>query len=279
MRTAIGTALVTAAVALLPVPPVRAAVERLEIVERTPFARGTQFGEAGAYEKIRGIAHFALDPLAPANARIADLKLAPRDARGRVTFESEFVLLRPVSARDSTLLYDVNNRGNIAILGQINGHRPADNDPSSVSDAGDGFLMRHGFTLLFSAWTWDVAPQGAGARPLVLRPPVARGADGAAITGPVANEFIVAAPAALAVYAGLLGLSYEPAIADDPAALLTERARPDVLVDEEVGDREVRIVDHERRVEREKARSVVGRVEAEAPPQQPRKRHDPRRDE
>jgi len=29
MRTAIGTALVTAAVALLPVPPVRAAVERL----------------------------------------------------------------------------------------------------------------------------------------------------------------------------------------------------------------------------------------------------------
>src|ERR1700676_2619516 len=99
---------------------VQAAVERVEVLERTAFAPGVRFGDAGDYEKIRGIAYFALDPNARANARIVDLKHAPRDGRGRVRFQSEFMLLRPVRARDSTLLYDVNNRGAIAILGQVN---------------------------------------------------------------------------------------------------------------------------------------------------------------
>jgi hypothetical protein len=206
--------------------PARAAVERVEVLERVPFAPGVGFGEAGAYEKIRAIAHFALDPSAPANARIVDLKHAPRDAHGRATFASEFVLLRPVSARSSTLIYDVNNRGRIAMLGQVNGRSPANNDPATAADAGDGFLMRHGFTLLFSAWTWDVAPQPAGAKPLVFAPPVASGPGVAAITGPVQNEFIVGAATDVATYAGTAGLTYEPATPDDPSARLTERARP-----------------------------------------------------
>ncbi|HXA39033.1 MAG TPA: alpha/beta hydrolase domain-containing protein [Phenylobacterium sp.] len=204
----------------------RAAVERVEVTERTPFAGGMSFGAAGAYEKIRGVAHFALDPNAAANARIVDLKLAPRDARGRVVFDSPFVMLRPVKARDSTLIYDVNNRGNIGILGQVNGRSPALNDPTTAADAGDGFLMRHGFTLLFSAWTWDVAPPPPGGKPLVFAPPVAKGPGGAAITGPVENEFTVDAPAEVATYAGMAGLTYEPATPDDPKAVLTARARP-----------------------------------------------------
>ena len=226
MRSSIGPALLALA-ALVTTPAVRAAVLRVEIVERTPFAPGVLFGDAGAYEKIRGIAHFGLDPYASANARIVDLKRARRDARGRVVFESEFVLLRPFHARDSTLLYDVNNRGGIAILGQVNGRTPANNDPSTAADAGDGFLMRHGFTLLFSAWTWDVAPQAAGVRPLILRPPVAKADDGSALFGPVANEFIVSTPTEVTSYAGMRGLTYEPATADDPSAVLTERTRPD----------------------------------------------------
>jgi len=204
-----------------------AGVERVEVTERTPFAAGTSFGAVGAYEKIRGVAWFALDPNAAANARIVDLKLAPRDARGRVVFKSEFVMLRPVRAQSSTLLYDVNNRGGIGILGQIDGRSPANNDPTTVADAGDGFLMRRGFTLLFSAWTWDVAPQPPGARPLVFAPPVAKGPGGAPITGLVENEFTVSAPAEVASYAGMRGLTYEPMTPDDPAAVLTERARPD----------------------------------------------------
>lgn len=203
-----------------------AAVERIEVTERVPFAPGVSFGEYGAYEKIRGVAYYALDPKAAANAVIVDLKRAPRDKKGRVLFSSEFVLLRPTGAQPTTLLYDVNNRGNIAILGQVNGRSPAQNDPATAADAGDGFLMRHGFSLLFSAWTWDVAPTVAAdgappSRPLVFAPPVARG-----VKGKVYNEFTVNAPTDIVTYAGMRGLTYEPATVNDPHAQLTQRARP-----------------------------------------------------
>ena len=72
-----------------------ARVERIEIVSREPFVAGTEFGEAGAYEKLRGRAFFVLDPNAAANAPIADLALAPRNARGLVEFNAEFLVLRP----------------------------------------------------------------------------------------------------------------------------------------------------------------------------------------
>jgi hypothetical protein len=200
----------------------QAALERIEVIERVPFAPGVTFGEFGAYEKIRGVAYYALDPKLKANQAIADLNHAKRDARGRVVFSSEFILLRPTGTQSSTLLYDVNNRGGIAIMGQVNGRSPANNDPTTAADAGDGFLMRHGFSLLFSAWTWDVAPPPAGARPLVFAPPVASG-----VKGKVQNEFTVNAPAASTTYAGMRGLTYEPAKANDPHAQLTARARPD----------------------------------------------------
>ena len=207
--------------------PAESAVTKIDILEHVPFAGGAGFGETGPYEKFRGIAHFALDPDAPANRAIVDLKRAPRDAHGLVTFDSMFVLLRPVKALASTLLYDVNNRGHIAILGQVNGKTPLNNDPTTLEDAGDGFLMQHGFTLLFSAWTWDVAPIAPADKPLAFTPPVAYHADGSPIHGRVENEFIVNAPADIATYAGMRGLTYEPATPDDPHAVLTARAKPD----------------------------------------------------
>src|SRR5258707_15090790 len=73
----------------------QAAVERIEILERLPLAGGQPFGKAGAYEKLRGRAWFALDPKAAANAAIADLKLAPRDPRGLVLFSADFFMMRP----------------------------------------------------------------------------------------------------------------------------------------------------------------------------------------
>jgi hypothetical protein len=204
----------------------RAEVVGIEVLERSSFASGVNFGDAGAYEKIRGVAKFSLDPNTAANQRIVDLKLAPRDAAGRVTFESSFILLRPVKARTATLVYDVNNRGGIAILGQMDGASPANNDPTTVADAGDGFLMRHGFTLLFSAWTWDVAPQSPGVKPLIFVAPVAHQSDGTSITGLVENEFTVNAPKDVTVYAGMRGLTYEPATPNDSAAILSARSRP-----------------------------------------------------
>src|SRR5205807_472948 len=86
----------------------RAALDRIEILERQTLADGAAFGSAGPYEKIRGRAWFALDPASPANAAIVDLALAPRDGAGHVVFASDFLMLRPLDpARgNGALLYE-----------------------------------------------------------------------------------------------------------------------------------------------------------------------------
>jgi hypothetical protein len=206
--------------------PATAKVERIEIVSRQPFAGGAAFGQAGAYEKLRGRAYFTLDPSAAANAPIADLALAPRNARGLVEFAADFLMLRPTDAarRNGTLIYEVNNRGSIVMLRQLN-EAPAGNDPSTVADAGNGFLFKQGFTLLWSAWATDVAPTSGDHR-LVLKAPVAT-KDGAPITGKVAYEVIVDFPASVARFTGNMGTAYPPVQEGAPDAILTERDRPD----------------------------------------------------
>jgi hypothetical protein len=208
------------------VAPAAARVERIEILSRQPFAAGAEFGPAGAYEKLRGRAFFALDPNAVANAPIADLKLAPRNQRGLVEFSADFLMLRPVdpARRNGTLLYEVNNRGNIAILRQLN-EASLSNDPNSTADAGNGFMFRQGFTLLWSAWATDVAAMPGDNR-LVLRAPIATH-DGAPITGKVAYELIVNLPTAQSRFTGIFGTAYPPASDGASDAALTERDRPD----------------------------------------------------
>ncbi|MGC1301275.1 MAG: hypothetical protein WA840_02770, partial [Caulobacteraceae bacterium] len=198
----------------------RAEVERVEITSRKPCAHcKAPAGEP--YEELRGRAVFALDPNDPANARIADLKVAPRDRRGKVVFASDFFVLRPVHAADSTLLYDVNNRG-----GPVT--EALDYGPDANGRFGDsGFLARHGFTVVSSAWAWDITPEKGDGPKLVFSPPVAHGPGGRPITGRVANEFIVDAPAGEASFVGIDGRAYPMAVADDPAAVLTARRRPD----------------------------------------------------
>jgi len=66
-------------VLLLTVPPASLArVARIEITERVPFAGGMVFGEVGAYEKIKGKLHYAVDPKNRHNAQVIDLGLASK---------------------------------------------------------------------------------------------------------------------------------------------------------------------------------------------------------
>lgn len=135
----------------------RAEVVRVEVSERSAFADGMSFGVAGAYERIRGRMYLETDPLSDANARISDLKLAPRNARGKVESWTDFFLLKPADARkgNGQLLYDVHNRGNMLALWTFNdGERT--NDPRSAAHAGNGFLMRHGFSVLWCGWNGEV---------------------------------------------------------------------------------------------------------------------------
>ena len=132
---------------------VKAEIVRIEITSQTPYAGGKVFGAAGAYVLVRGRFYGELDPSHPANRNVVDLRNAPRNARDRVEYSADFDLLRPADPfkGNGTLFYDVNNRGNKRIVHLLN-DTPADNALASAESAGDGFLMRHGFTIAWSGW-------------------------------------------------------------------------------------------------------------------------------
>lgn len=168
-------------------PVARGEVERIEVTSRSTFAAGREFGDVGAYEKVRGRLFYAVDPENAANAPVVDLALAPRGADGRVRFSGDFVLLKPVDLRRGRrrLLYDVNNRGNLYMLRHFN-DAAASNDPSGPAHAGNGFLMAQGYSLLWTAWNWDVR---AGGDRLQIELPIATEA-GAPIRQRIVAEIV-----------------------------------------------------------------------------------------
>src|SRR3989454_2685475 len=138
---------------------------------------GRPFGAAGAYEKLAGILRFAVDPAHPANQSVTDLGLAPQNASGLVESWADFYLLVPADpARGNRrLLLDVPNRGRKVALGMFNS-TPRVPDPSTPEDFGNGFLMRHGYTVAWCGWQHDV-PRRDGLMALTV--PAARGNGGA----------------------------------------------------------------------------------------------------
>lgn len=157
----------------------------LDIAAPESFAGGASFGATGAYETLRGRVTFAVDPDAPAQATVTDLAHAPRDADGRVRFSATFEILRPVDpARSGRVLYDFGNRGNKRAV-QFFNDAPACNRPSTLEHAGNGFLMRRGYTVVWMGWQGDVLP---GNDRMLLQVPVARLAEGP-VTGITRSEF------------------------------------------------------------------------------------------
>jgi hypothetical protein len=130
------------------------AVVRLEVTRREPVLGGAPFGAGGPYEKIEGVLHLAVDPSAPVHEPIADLGLAPRNARGLVESSADFYLLRPLTG-NRRLLLDIPNRGRKIALGMFNS-TPRSNDPTTREDFGNGFLMRHGYAVAWIGWQPDV---------------------------------------------------------------------------------------------------------------------------
>jgi hypothetical protein len=163
--------------------PAEAGVSRMEIASREPFAGGEAFGGTGAYERIVGRFYGELDPADKLNAEIVDLDKAPRNPRGWVEYSSDFFILKPVDMAkgNGALLYDVNNRGNKRALLQFN-DAPPRNDPRTAEDAGNGFLMRHGFTVVWSGWLPDLPNINSNLR---IQVPAAAG-----LTGRVWDEFL-----------------------------------------------------------------------------------------
>lgn len=159
----------------------------LNVAGTTVVAGGASFGAVGPYEKVTGSLTVALDPGDPRNAVITDLSLAPRDARGRVDYTAQFLMLRPVDlARgNGELLYEVNNRGNLLGLSAFD-DAPFGNNPTTAADLGNGFLMERGYTYLSVGWQGDLVPS---ANVLSVQFPVATAAGGKAITQRIAVEY------------------------------------------------------------------------------------------
>jgi alpha/beta hydrolase family protein len=200
------------------------AITDISVTDIADFAAGHEFGAAGAYVRIKGVARGMLDPDAAANAGIVDLDKAPRNAKGLVEYASDFDILRP---RDplrgsSILVYDVPNRGSKRIfnlLDDVLPSSPGSNDPKTVENAGLGFLLGRGYSLVWSGWD-PGAPRANGnlgadfpaalenGRPLVRR---------------IRDEFHFGTRSP--GDGSVRRLSYPAASTDQPAARLTVRDR------------------------------------------------------
>src|SRR5580658_577241 len=193
------------------------AITDISVTDIASFADGHEFGAAGAYVRIKGVARGMLNPAAPCNAGIADLDKAPVNAKGLVEYATDFDILRPKDPLrgSSILVYDVPNRGSKRIfnlLDDIPANDPArTNDPKTREDAGLGFCLGRGYSLAWSGWDPGAprANNGLGAefpaalergRPIVRR--IRAAGDGS-----------------------VRRLSYPAASTDQPAARLTVRDR------------------------------------------------------
>ncbi len=199
---------------------------QLEIRDRRPFADGERFGAVGAYERIAGRAHYRVDPLAPAQAGVTDIRLAPRDADGLVRFSADVFILQPADPAlgNRRLFFDWGNRGNKRALQYFCDARHS-NDPETAAHAGNGFLFRRGYTIVFGAWQGDLLP---GEGRMLLDLPVARHED-RPVTGPVRTEFIADDPGVVCLpLSGRGSTRSHPAVSLDTArASLTTRPYAD----------------------------------------------------
>jgi len=151
----------------------RAEVRKIVIDKKvSPAFDGATFGSAGQYETVAGRAYGELDPNDPLNAIITDIRLAPKNARGKVEYVTTFFLVKPIDMmKSSHLMQDVPNRGGrLTIV-------PAER---AFGDIG-----------LSSGWQGDRAGSTVtGENNDYVIVPIATNADGSPITGPVIGRIV-----------------------------------------------------------------------------------------
>jgi len=197
---------------------------RLVIQRREPFANGHEFPVTGAYEKLVGKIYGEVDPANRLNKVIVNLNNAPRNKRRRVEYSSNFCILKPIDmARgNGKIFFDAPNRGSKRILGFLN-DGPEANDPTTLEHAGNGFLMRQGYTIVWCGWQGDLMPLKNW---LVLNVPVATN-NGKPIVRKVRTEIVVEEKGVKSqpLSADQRVKSYEAASRDKSQAMLTVREK------------------------------------------------------
>ena len=185
---------------------------------QSPTFEGLSFGAVGQYEKLRGTAFGELDPSDPRNALITDIELAPRNAAGQVEYSMDIFILKPIDlgSGNHRLFIDFNNRGQMR-LGRLN-DVDLTNNPTTAADAGTGFIMNLGYTIVSNGWDFGAS----GFDSMKITVPIASHPDGSAITGR-SYEYIVFDNATTMQST----LAYPAATLDKSEATLTVRARLD----------------------------------------------------
>jgi len=205
---------------VLIVLPLSARVVRVEVASHTDVLNGEAFGEAGAYERITGRIYFSVPVANPHNARIVDLRNAVNLKNGEVEFSADFIAIRPKDAHKSngSMILESPNRGYGRIVALVDG-----GDWDLAKDAGDAWLLRHGFTVVSLGWQWDAAGPDA----LRLYAPIAK-ENGKPITGLLRGDLMpsqemVEIPLGHLITGRMGGTEYPVAAPDDPSNLLTVR--------------------------------------------------------
>jgi hypothetical protein len=164
--------------------PSDAKVIKFEIIRtETPAFEGRTFGTVGTYDRIIARATIAVAPSDPRNSVIVDIDRAPRNSQGLVEAVSDVEILRPTNPANGNrrLFYEVLNRGGKLGLALFNDNNVV-NDLVKAGDAGNGFLMSRGFTIVWSGWQGDITPGGGR---LTFSPPTVPD-----VTGLSREEFI-----------------------------------------------------------------------------------------
>jgi hypothetical protein len=193
-------------------------VTGLEINMRETVLDAKAFGDAGAYEKIIGTMRFSADPAHALHRQITDMDLAPKNAEGRVEYSADFYLLKPVDAAKGNrrLLLDVPNRGRKVAIDVFNS-TPRVADLVEAEHFGNGFLMRHGYSVAWIGWQPDV-PRQDGL--MALDVPRVHGVTGQVRVQRRPNARVQTLPLADRYH-----IPYETVDVNDPAARLFVRER------------------------------------------------------
>jgi len=189
--------------------PVQARVKKIVIDTKvSPAFDGATFGDPGQYETLAGRVFGEIDPNDPHNAIITDIRLAPKNANGKVEYIASFFLVKPVDmSKSSHLMWqDVPNRGGrlTIVVGERN----------------------YGDVGLSSGWQGDnsgnTVPSEKNDYAVV---PVAKNPDGSPITGLVMGRIVNANGVdSKPMIVNANPVPYKPASLDTTKATLTTHA-------------------------------------------------------
>jgi hypothetical protein len=170
--------------------PAEARITKITISSTVPAYGGATFGSVGAYEFVTGVAFGEVDPNDERNKIIQDIELAPRNAKGRVEYSTNFQILKPVdeSKGNHTMLFEIVNRGNELDPGFFN------IGVTATNPQGDGFLENQGLTLVWAGWQADLVAPASNPGLVTMSAPTAT-KHGQTITGVVRSEWTLSAPA------------------------------------------------------------------------------------